>query len=256
MSKIDYNNHCNQILKKDENYYWLKEVDKFALTNAVYNLDFAYQNFFRKVKNGEASGFPKFKSKHNNNKSYKTDFTNNNIEINYENNNVKLPKLKWVNCRIHRNLNGKIKSATISQVPSGKYFISILVEEEIIQLPKNNQIIAFDLGIKEFLIDSNNNHIENPKTLYKYEKQLTKLQRQLEHKQKGSKNRNKQRVKVAKLYEKITNVRKDFLHKLSSKIINENQVIISENLKISDMVKIIILQKQFQMYLGVNSLDN
>ena len=233
--KYDCNNHCNQFLKKE--FIWLKEVDKFALTNSIYNLDNAYQNFFKKVKQGDNElGFPKFKSKHNHHYSYTTNYTNNNIRINYKNNKIKLPKLKWVDCKLHRQFNGKIKSATISQVPSGKYYVSVLIEEEILELPKDNNIIAFDLGIKEFLIDSNNNHINNPKILYRHENQLAKLQRQLKHKKLGSKNRNKTRIKVAKLYEKITNIRKDFLNKLSSKIINENQIIISEDLKIAKMI--------------------
>ncbi|MCD3340366.1 transposase, partial [Clostridium botulinum] len=130
-----------------------------------------------------------------------------------------------------------IKSATISQVPSGKYFVSILVDVENIQLPKNNNQIAFDLGIKEFLIDSNNNHIDNPKTLYKYEQKLTKLQRQIAHKEKGSQNWIKQRIKIARLHEKITNIRKDFLNKLSCQITNDYGIIISEDLNIKNMVK-------------------
>lgn len=238
MTYYDCNNYLNQVLKKDENYQWLKEPDKFSLENSLINLDKSYKNFFREIKKGNKNwGFPKFKSKKNNYKYYKTNFSNNNIEVNYKENKIKLPKLKWVKCKLHRQFNGKIKSVTISQVPSGKYFVLILIEEEINQLPKVDNIIAFDLGIKEFLIDSNGNHIDNPKILYEYEKQLAKLQRQLLKKQVGSNNWNKQRIKVAKLYEKITNIRKDFLHKLSSRIINENQVIISEDLNITEMLK-------------------
>lgn len=236
LSKIDCNNHLNQILKKD--LIWLKEVDKFALTNSIYNLDSAYQNFFRRVKQGgDKAGFPKFKSKKNHYYSYTTNFTNNNIEVDFDNNKIKLPKLKWVECKLHRQFGGRIKSTTISQAPSGKYFVSILIEEEIEQLSKNNNMVAFDLGIKEFLIDTNGIHVENPKTTYEYEKQLAKLQRQIAKKKKGSKNWDKQRIKIARLHEKITNIRKDFLNKLSSKIINENQVIISEDLNIKGMVK-------------------
>lgn len=236
MSKFDCNNHLNHTLKKE--YIWLKEVDKFALTNSVYNLDNAYQNFFREIKEGNKNqGFPKFKSKKTHKYSYITNFTNNNIEVNFDNNKIKLPKLKWINAKVHRKFTGIIKSATISKTPSGKYFVSILVDTEMEQLPKVNKSIGFDLGIKEFLIDTEGNHIENPKTLYRYEQKLAKLQRQHAKKKKGSNNWNKQRIKIARLHEKITNIRKDFLHKLSSKIINENQVIISEDLQISNMVK-------------------
>lgn len=230
LSKIDCNNICNRELKSE--FIWLKEIDKFALTNAIYNLDNAYQKFFK-----EKTGFPKFKSKHDHNYSYTTNFTNNNIEVNYNNNTIKLSKLKWVKCKLHREFVGTIKSATISKVPSGKYFVSILVDTEIGQLPKNNNVIGFDLGLKEFLIDSNNNHIDRPSALYKYEAKLKKLQRQLCKKVKHSKNYKKQTLKIAKLHEKITNIRKDFASQLSSKIINENQVIISEDLQISNMIR-------------------
>jgi putative transposase len=230
MSKTDCNNHCNRELKSE--FVWLKEVDKFALTNAIYHLDSAFHNFFKKQ-----SGFPKFKTKKSHRYSYTTNFTNNNIEVDFDNNKIKLPKLKWVRCKLHRKFDGQIKSATISQVPSGKYFISILVDTGIEQLPKNNHVYAFDLGLKEFLIDNHNNHIKDPKAISKYEKKLAKLQRQLAKKKKGSKNWNKQRVKVAKVHEKISNTRKDFQHKLSSKIVYENQVIISEDLAVKNMIK-------------------
>lgn len=229
LSKIDCNNYLNRILKKE--LTWLKDVDKFSLTNAIYNLDSAYQKFFK-----EKTGFPKFKSKRNK-QSYTTNFTNNNIEVDFKNNKIKLPKLKWIKAKVHRYFEGNIKSATISKTPSGRYFVSILVDTEIKQLPKTNNTLGFDLGIKEFIVDNNNNHINNPKTLYKYEKKIAKLQRKLSKKQKGSKNRNKARIKVARLHEKITNIRKDFLHKLSSKMINENQVIISEDLQVKNMLK-------------------
>lgn len=229
-SKYDCNNHCNQELKKEK--IWLKEIDKFALTNVIYDLDSAYQKFFK-----EKTGFPKFKSKHNYNYSYITNFTNNNIEVNYDNNTVKLPKLKQIKCKLHRQFNGQIKSATVSQVPSGKYFVSILVDTEILELPKNENKIGFDLGLKEFLIDTNDNHIERPKALYKYEERLKTLQRQLCKMIKHSNNYKKQTKKIAKLHEKITNIRNDFSNKLSTEIINENQVIISEDLQISNMIK-------------------
>ncbi|MCR1898860.1 IS200/IS605 family element RNA-guided endonuclease TnpB [Irregularibacter muris] len=236
LSKIDCNNHLNRELKKE--FIWLKEVDKFALTNAVYHLDTAYQNFFRRIKQGrDKTGFPKFKSKHSNQFSYTTNFTNKNIEVNFAENRIKLPKLKWVEAKVHREFDGKIKSVTVSQSPSGRHFVSILVDTRIKELPKTHKNIGVDLGIRDFLIDSNGNKISNPRNLYKYERKLTKLQRQLSKKQKGSKNRSKMRVKVARLHEKISDTRKDFLHKLSSQIINENQIVVSEDLNVSGMIK-------------------
>jgi putative transposase len=227
---MDCNNYTNQILKKE--FLWLKEIDKFALTNSIYNMDNAYQKFFK-----EHTGFPKFKSKRNHYYSYTTNFTNNNIDVDFTCNGIKLPKLKWIKAKLHRNFVGKIKSATISKTPSERYFVSILVDEEIQQLPKNTNKIGFDLGLKEFLIDTNGKHINNPKTLYKHQDKLTKLQRKLSHKKLGSKNWHKQRIKIAREHEKITNIRKDFLHKLSYEIVKENQIIISEDLNVKGMVR-------------------
>ena len=230
MGKIDCNNFVNQNLKKE--YEWLKEVDKFALTNSVYNMDSAYQKFFK-----EHAGYPKFKSKKNNRKSYSTNSTNNNIEVDFDNNKIKLPKLKWIKAKVHRQFVGTIKSATISQTPSGKYYVSILADCENFQMKPTGTMVGIDLGIKDLLITSGGDKFENPKTLYKYEKKLAKEQRKLAKKKIGSNNRNKQRIKVARLNEKITNIRKDNLHKISHKLIQENQLIVSENLKVSNMVK-------------------
>ena len=230
VSKTDCNNYCNRELKKA--YEWLKEVDKFALTNAIYNMDAAYQKFFRKN-----AGYPKFKSKHDNHKSYTTNFSNGNITVDFEGNRVKLPRLKGVKAKLHRKFSGQIKSATISQVPSGKYYVSVLVETEHMELPHTNQNTGIDLGIKDLCITSDGKKYENPKIIKKYEKKLAKLQRQLAHKEKRSRNYYKTRKKIALCHEKITNTRKDYLHKISNEIISENQVIVSENLQIKNMVK-------------------
>lgn len=236
LSKIDCNNYVNRKLKLD--YVWLKEVDKFALTNAVYNLDAAYQNFFREIKKGnQDQGFPNFKSKYDNTQSYTTNFTNNNIEIDFVGNKIKLPKLKWIDAKIHREFTGQIKSATISKTSTDEYYVSILIEEEIKVLDVCNNKIGFDLGLKEFIVTSNGEHIQNPKILNKHEKKLKKEQKKLSKKQKRSKNFNKQRKKLSKIHKKIVDARKDLLHKLSNKIIIENQVIISEDLNIKGMVK-------------------
>ncbi|QNO14179.1 IS200/IS605 family element transposase accessory protein TnpB [Alkalicella caledoniensis] len=238
LSKIDCNNHLNRELKKE--LIWLKEVDKFALTNSIYNLDTAYQHFFRRVKQGkDKTGFPRFKSRHSNRLSYTTNFTNNNIKIDFSDNKIKLPKLKWIESKVHREFDGKIKSANIVQNTSGRYFVSILVDTETkdLPLPKVDKTIGLDLGISNFLIDSDGNTISNPKILYKHERKLAKLQRQLAKKQKTSNNRNKMRIKVARLHEKISDTRRDFLHKLSKQIINENQVIVSEDLNVRGMVR-------------------
>ena len=230
VSKTDCNNYCNRELKK--NYEWLKEVDKFALTNAIYNMDAAYQKFFK-----EHAGYPKFKSKHDNHKSYTTNFTNGNIAVDFKTGKVKLPKLKEVRTKPHRNFSGQIKSATVSQVPSGKYYVSILAETEHEEIQHTKQNIGLDLGIKELCITSDGRKYENPKTIKKYERKLTRLQRELAHKEKRSNNYYKVKKKMALCHEKITNTRKDYLHKISHEIISENQVIVSENLQIKNMVK-------------------
>lgn len=230
MNKISCNNYCNQVLKKE--YEWLKEVDKFALTNAIYNMDSAYQNFFK-----EHTGVPKFKSKRDNKKSYSTNFTNNNIEASFENNRIKLPKLRWTKAKLHREFIGKIKSATISQIQSGKYFVSVLVETEQIPMESTGCMIGIDLGIKDLLTTSDGEKLDNIRTTKKYGDKLAKEQRKLSHKVKGSNNWNKQRTKVARIHEKIRNTRIDNLHKISHKLVSENQVIVSENLAVSSMVK-------------------
>ena len=213
-------------------YEWLKEVDSLALANAQMNLDKAYKNFFR----DKSVGFPKFKSKKDNHKSYTTNNQNGTIYI--ENNRIKIPKLKsMIKIKQHREFVGLIKSCTISQNPSGKYYIAMLVDTENIQLPKLDTKVGIDLGIKEFAITSDGEMFSNPKWLNKSEKRLRKLQKDLSRKQKGSNNRRKDRLKVAKLHEKISNQRKDYLHKISHYIISENQVIVIEDLKVSNMIK-------------------
>ena len=236
VSKIDCNNYCNRELKKT--YEWLKEVDKFALTNAIYNMDSAYQKFFK-----EHAGYPKFKSKRNYKKSYTTTINGKNIEVSFEKKKIKLPKLKWIKAKLSREFAGKIKSATVSQTPSGKYFVSILVDAEHVPMESADGIIGIDLGIKNLLITSHGEKFDNIRTAKKYEDKLAKESRRLAHKVKGSNNWNKQRIKIARIHEKIHNTRLDNLHKISHKLISENQVITSEDLAVSNMVKNHVLAK-------------
>lgn len=213
-------------------YEWLKEVDSLALANAQMNLDKAYKNFFR----DKSVGFPKFKSKKTNRFSYTTNNQNGTIYI--DNGYIKIPKLKSkIKIVLHRQFKGLIKSATISKTTSNQYYISILVDTENIKLPKSNNKIGVDLGLKEFAICSNGDRFDNPKSLRKSEKKLAKLQKGLSRKVKGSNNRYKARLKVAKLHQRIANQRKDFLHKLSTKIISENQTIVLEDLRVKNMIQ-------------------
>ena len=158
-------------------------------------------------------------------------------KVNHEKGKIKLPKLKEVKARLHRNYSGQIKSAIVSQMPSGKYYVSILVETEHKELVHTTGRIGIDLGIKDLCITSDGKKYINPKIIKKHEKKLVRLQRQLAHKEKRSQNYYKTRKKIALCHEKITNTRKDYLHKVSHEIISENQVIVSEDLQIKNMVK-------------------
>jgi len=215
-----------------EEFEWLKEVDSLALANAQLNLNKAYKNFFR----DKSVGFPRFKSKKSNRHSYTTNNQKGTVTI--EDGYIKLPKLKSkVRVKQHRDFDGLIKSCSVSKTSSGKYFISVLVETEIEPLPKAENKVGIDVGLKDFAICSNGEVFSNPKWLRKSEKRLAKLQKDLSRKAKGSSNRVKARLKVAKLHEKIANQRKDFLHKVSSKIVSENQAIAIEDLKVKNMLK-------------------
>lgn len=213
-------------------YEFLKEVDSLALANEQMNLDKAYKNFFR----DKSVGFPKYKTKKTNYHSYTTNNQKGTVYI--DNGYIKLPKLKsMVRIKQHRQFEGTIKSCTISKTPSNRYYISILVETEIEKLETIDKKIGVDVGLKEFAICSDGFRIDNPKYFRKSEKRLSKLQKDLSRKQKGSNNRYKARLKVARLHQKIADQRADFLNKLSTKLINENQVIVIEDLKVKNMVK-------------------
>ena len=208
--KIEYYKETKQKLNNTPAQYkkefsWLKEVDSLALANAQMNLQSAYNNFFSRPE----VGFPKFKSKKSHYYSYKTNNQNGSITISDK--YIKLPKIGLVKVKKHRDFDGIIKSVKVSQEPSGKYFVSVLVDcKEQEKLPQSENKIGIDLGIKEFAITSDGEMIENPKYLRKSEQRLRKLQKDLSRCQKGSKNREKCRVKVAKQHEKIANQRKDF----------------------------------------------
>lgn len=234
--KIEYYKETKQKLNNTpaqykKEFHWLKDVDSLALANAQMNLQTAYNNFFKRPE----VGFPKFKSKKNNHFSYTTNNQGGNIYV--SDRYIKLPKIGLVRVKKHRDFDGLIKSVTVSQTPSGKYFVSVLVnQEDKAKLRKSNNEIGIDLGIKEFCITSDGEMITNPKSLIKSEKRLRKLQKDLSRCKKGSKSREKCRIKVAKKHERITNQRKDFLHKLSISMIRENQTIVLEDLRVKNMM--------------------
>ncbi|MEJ1517196.1 RNA-guided endonuclease TnpB family protein [Bacillus cereus] len=235
-------------LKKHSQFSWLKEVDKFALECGMEQVDDAFDRFFK----GQ-NGFPKFKKKHKSKQSYSTKETNENIKLDIENQFVQLPKVGQVKVKLskkHREMferngfNGKIKSATVTRHSSGQFYVSLKIEEviplegklDVTNIP-SDEIIGCDVGLTHFLIDSNGNKIENPRYLKENLVKLAKLQRKLKNKKIGSSNYNKLQRKISKLHLHIANKRKDFLHKQSRKLVNENQVIVLEDLNVKGMIK-------------------
>ena len=216
-------------LKKE--ILWLKEADKFALQNTLRDLEDAYGRFFKKQ-----NRYPCFKKKHGKKQSYRTNFTNGNVQVLAG--KIKLPKLGWMDLKESRPFVGRVLSVTVKRLPSDKYYVSICSDVgEIEKLPESFNFVGVDLGLKCFAKLSNGQTIENPKFLKKSEKQIAKYQRRLSRKQKGSKNKEKARILVAVAHEKVKNQRQDFLQKESTKIINENQVVILEDLAVKNMLK-------------------
>lgn len=234
---LEISNRLTPAKFKDE-FTWLKEVDSLALANAQLHVQRAYKNMFE-----SNFGKPKFKSKHTR-QSYTTNNQKGSIRL--SGNKIKLPKIGYVKVKLHRNILGNIKSCTISMNKSGKYYISILTDYEFMHKEKNKNAIGIDLGIKEFAILSNGEKVANLKPYRNEEEKIKKLQRTLSRRVKGSKNRNKAKIILAKLHEKIANRRNDFLQKLSTKLINENQVICLEDLQVNNMVKNHKLAKSIQ----------
>lgn len=216
---------------------WLKEVDATALQSAIQNLDTAYQNFFKSVKQNGKFGFPKFKSKHDNRQSYKSKCVGTNIKI-IDNKHLQLPKLGIVHCKFSKQVQGRILSATVSRNPARKYFVSLCCTDVNIQpLPVTGAVVGVDLGIEDLAITSDGAKYENNQYTRKHEKRLRRLQRSLSRKTKGSNNRNKARIKVARLQEKIANQRKDNLHKLTTELVRNYDVVCIEDLNVKGMMK-------------------
>lgn len=222
------------VMKREQE--WLREVDATALQASVQNLDAAYQNFFRRVKQGEVAGYPRFKSKHDNRQSYKSKCVGTNIKV--TDNTIRLPKLGFVECRVSKEVRGRILSATVSKNPSGKYFVSLCCADvELERTPRTGAVVGIDLGLKDFCITSDGSKYANPKYLNKSQKKLAKLQRELSRKPKGSKNREKARIKVARQHEHIVNQRQDTLHKISTELVRNYDVICMEDLQVKNMVR-------------------
>jgi len=229
-------------LKKQEEYKWLNDVHSKVIAQSIIDLNTSYNNFFKNNK-----GFPKFKSK----KEYKLTcrFPNDAIsKYAFNGNRINLTReLKDIYFKCSRkdekylNKNrSEIRSITLTKTRSNKYYLGILIDKKEINkiLPKpNNSIIGIDLGIKDFIVTSNNDHFENIKIIRNNEKKLKKLQRNLSKKVNGSKNKNKARIKLAKFHEKLNYIKNNYLHEVTNELLNENQIIVIEDLSVSGMIK-------------------
>jgi putative transposase len=245
-------NYFHHELTKNPEYNFLNEHNTKVLKQSVITLLDSYKRFFV---NG--NGFPKFKSRKDNKQSCtfplqaisKTNTFDNKITLNKQLKNLKFKTSdKYIiYLKIYKD---NIRSATLSKTKSGNYFLSILIDlpketYKIIPKPINN-IIGIDLGIKDFIVDSDGNRYENIKTIRNKQKKISKLQRRLSKKQNGSNNKNKCRIKLAKYHEKLNNKKQYYLHEISNKLINENQVICMEDLNVSGMLKNHNLAKSIQ----------
>ena len=227
---LTYNSCSSQLTQLKKELVWLKEVDSIAIQSSLRNLADAYSRFFKKQNDA-----PRFKSKKNKVQSYTTKHTNGNIAI--VGNKIKLPKLGLVRFAKSREVHGRILNATVRRNPSGKYFVSILVETEVQPLEKTGSSIGIDVGLKTFATLSDGTPYENPKWFRKLEEKLANAQRILSRRTKGGSNWNKQRIKVARIHEKITNARTDYLHKISTEIVKNHDIIGMEDLSVSNMLK-------------------
>ena len=215
-------------LKKQEETAWLKEVNSQTLQFAIRSLETAYNNFFKK-----RTKFPKFKSKHS-----KNSFTVPQ-SASVADNRLFIYKFKeGIKCRVHREIKGKIGKVTITKTPSGKYFVSVFTEEEYITpINKTGKSIGVDMGLKELLTTSDGETFKNNRCTRRYECKLAKAQQHLSRKKKGSRGFEKQRLKVARLHDKIANSRADYLHKCSISLVRRYDTICIEDLNVKGMTR-------------------
>lgn len=230
------NQNCKDLTHLKKDYKWLSEVSSTALQQSIRHLDAAYQNFFRRVKQGKTPGFPKFKRKSSNQSFIVPKDAPSTLAI--KENKIQIPKLKFVKFKQDREIQGRIVSATVSKASSGKYYISLCcVDVPVEESEKTGSVVGLDLGIKDFAITSDGGKIENPKFLRKSEKRIKQLQRQLSRKQKDSNNRAKAKIKLARKHEKVANQRKDFLHKITTNLVKNHDLIVCEDLQVKNMAK-------------------
>ena len=245
-------------LKKKDDYSYLNEVHSKVLQQSMQDLNSAFNNFFNGLKKNQHTGYPRFKSKHDNKQScrFPVDIFN---RKNYKCDKIKGNRITLIKqlSNIHFKCSRKdekylnknqqlIRSVTLIKTCTEKYFLSILIDYQQIKLEQLDTVIGLDLGIKDFIVDSNGNRYENKHFYKNKEMRLKFLQKSLSRKQKGSKNRNKTRIKLAKLHEKISNQRNNYLHQITSMLVNENQVICIEDLNVKGMLQNHKLAKSVQ----------
>ena len=246
--KKEANLACFDMIKDLKNlqaeYPYLKEVDSCSLRCSLFNLDDAFKRYYKKQ-----GSYPKFKSKYNSRRCYRTncisssykDKTYQSIEVNLKKDIIKLPKLKEVKIRGYRDLEylpGRIINATVEQASTGKYYVSVVAEENDIYTKLTpRKIIGIDLGIKDIIITSDNEKIGNPRLIEKYEKRIKRCQRELSRRIKRSNNYYKTKRRLAILYQKLKNARKYLIHQITKKLVIENDIIVTENLNIKGMIE-------------------
>ena len=228
------------LLKQEEDTKWLSEVGSQSLQCATHNLDLAFKHFFRRVKEGKNPGYPRYKSKYNGVQSVQFPQR---VVVSFDKFEVYIPKCKWVSAILHRPFEGTIKTCTVSMTPTKKYFISILVDDGVEELPVKKKVkngsktVGVDWGVKTFATLSNGEEVENPRLLDKWKRILGKEQRTLASRKPTSKNYLKQKIHVAKIHEKIRNIRKDFLHNASHDLIERFDTICIEDLNVAGMTR-------------------
>ena len=238
-SNMRYSQCSADLTQLKKSLVWLQDADSTSLQTALRSLDNAFLNFFSNKK----FGYPKFKSKRKSKKSFTTKSASIKIVDNY----INLPKVKLVKCKFSRKVEGEILNATVSQSKSGKYYVSLCCKvENIPQFEPTNKNVGIDLGLKDFVITSNGEKFDNQKFLLKSEKLLKRVQKKFSKSKTIGKNHEKLRIRLAKRYEKVSNQRKDYLHKLSTTLIKQYDIICLESLKVQNMIKNHRLAKSIQ----------
>ncbi len=233
LTKFECCKLVTRILKAE--HPWIKTIDSLAIRAAIFDLDDAYQRFYR------GNGYPKFKSKYKSRASYRTTYVNDNIRLDLDRKVIRLPKLKDVKIRGYRHLNqlkGRIINVTVTKETTGKYYVSVLCEEnKKIEEINYKSIVGVDLGIKDLIVTSDGDVYKNPQSIKRFEKRIKRKQRELSRRKKGSQNYRKTKIKLAILFKKLKNARKYLIHSITNKLIKDYDLIAVENLQVNNMLK-------------------